>query len=108
MARTVNEKSPLFMAIVFKDENGAALVPSTVEWRLDDLELGAEIVAWTLLPSPASIMSVIIPSSNNVINDETMVRERRAFGIRVNSTLAAEAHEEFQYHVLNLTGPSGA
>jgi len=110
MSVTVNEKSSLYMTLKFTDENGAVLVPTTVHWRLDNLETDpiAEIVAWTLLPSPASTMNMVIPSGNNIISDETQIRERRAFGIRVDDGLLGEGHEELEYHVMNLTGPIGA
>ena len=110
MTVTVNEKSALYMTLNFKDEAGDALVPSTVHWRLDNLEVDpvTEIVAWTLLPSPAATMNMVIPSSNNIILDETRVRERRAFGVRVDVDLAGEGHQELQYHVMNLEGPVGA
>ncbi|MEE8599398.1 MAG: hypothetical protein V3S69_07845 [Dehalococcoidales bacterium] len=110
MAKTVNEKSPLYMTLVFKDELQAPLVPTTVEWRLDDMETEppTEVVAWTVIPSPLSTMKFTIPGSNNVIGTNTKTREEKMFGIRVNDGMASEAHQEFQYHVLNLTGPSGA
>jgi len=107
MAKTVNEKSPLFMTVEFKDETGSPLIPTTVEWRLDDKETNTEIVDWTNLPSPAATMTVIIPATNNEIVNEAKVREERMFGVRANVGMGAEAHAEFQYHVLNLTGPSG-
>ena len=107
--RTVNEKSPMFMTLVFTDEAGDPLVPTTAEWRLDNKETDpvTEIVAWTTMPAPASTMTVTISGANNAINDETKVREERAFGVRVDDGLAGEAHSEFQYHIINLTGPSG-
>ena len=108
MARTVNEKSPLYMTVTFTDEVGDPLIPQTVDWRLDDHETGAEIVAWTPLGGVAATMNLTIPSTYNVIEDETSIREQRTFGIRANDGLAAEAHEEFHYHVLNLHGPSGS
>ena len=107
MSTTVNEKSPLCVSIAFKDEDGDALTPYSVEWRLDDLETDTEIVDWTALVSPASTMEVIILASNNLIVDETNVREARMFGVRINEGLDSEAHQEFKYHVINLKGATG-
>lgn len=103
----VNEKSPVFMQMVFTDELEAPLVPTTVEWRLDDKEDGTEIVPWTNLSSPASTMNLTVPGSNNNIKKETSVKEKRMFGIRVDDGLAGEGHAEFYYNVVNLTGPVG-
>ena len=110
MSVTVKEKSALYMELKFTDETGAVLVPNTVHWRLDNLEKDpvVEIVPWTLLAGPASTMNVVIPSDNNIILDETLIKEERAFGVRVDNGLLGEGHEELRYHVLNLTGPTGA
>lgn len=107
MARTVNERSPLYMTVAFTDENGDPLVPSSVEWRLDDLELETTIVDWTNLPAPSSTMSVVIGATKNTIVDEDNVREERMFGVRVDNGLDTEAHAEYKYHVINLRGPLG-
>lgn len=108
MSATVNEKSPLFLTLTFTDEVGAPLIPSTVDWRLDDLEQDLEIVGWTALVGPAASMTLTVPATNNIINDTTKVREARMLGIRINENLLLEAHEQRKYHVLNLFGPSGA
>ncbi len=104
MAKTVNELSPLYMTLIFKDENGDPLIPITVDWRLDDKDLDTEIVDWTSISGPASTMSHTIPGSNNTIVDEEKTREGRIYGVRVNNGLDSEAYEEFKYHVLNLQG----
>ncbi len=105
---SVNEKSPLFMTMNFKDELDAPLVPSTVEWRLDDKTNGVEIVPWTNLPGPADTMTMVIPGDNNVIDDADHIQELHAFGLRLDDGLAGEAYQELLYNVLNLIGPSGA
>ncbi len=105
MTLAVNEKSPLFMTMVFKDELDAPLVPTTVDWRLDDKTNGTEVVPWTSLPSPASTMTFTIPGDNNTIEDETHVKELQVFGIRVDDGLPGEAHSELIYNVVNLIGP---
>ncbi len=95
------------MTLAFTDEVGDPLVPTTVEWRLDAKTTPAEVVPWTGLPSPASTMTLTIPGSDNAIGDETNVSELMAFGIRVDDGLIGEAHAEFPYRIINLTGPTG-
>lgn len=96
------------MTIVFTDEDGDPLTPSTVDWRLDDKTKGVQVRDWTSLSSPAATMTMTIPGTDNTIDDETHVAEVMAFGIRVDATLPGEAHTEFQYNLINLTGPTGA
>ncbi len=105
--QTVNEKSPLRMTMVFTDFDGSPLTPNTVEWRLDDKTNDAEIVAWTVLASPNSTMTVVIPGDDNIIEDNAHVKELQVFGVRVDDGLAGESHSEFVYNVLNLSGPTG-
>ena len=108
MSTTVNEKSPLYVTVNFWDENGDPLIPTKAEWRLDDRETEVIIQDWKDMPTPAASMSVTIPGSDNAIVTETNVREERTFSIRANGGLPAEAHQEFQYHVINLYAPLGA
>lgn len=106
---SVNEKSPAFMTMNFTDENKLPLVPTSVDWRLDDVVDGikTEIVPWTPLSGLASTMAVTIAGVNNAINDGTRVSERKAFGVRVDDGLSGEGYAELQYNVLNLHGPVG-
>jgi len=107
--RTVNEKSPLCITMTFTDENGDPLIPSTVDWRLDDMETGTTIVDWTALSSPAATMYHTIEAQYNLINDEANnIREAQMFTVRINETLQSEAHAEYKYHVVNLTSVSSA
>lgn len=96
------------MTMVFKDEDDAPLIPSTVDWRLDDKTNNEEIQPWTSLPAPASTMTFSVAGDKNVINDETNVKEMHVFGIRVDEGLPGEAYSELLYNVVNLIGPVGA
>ncbi len=107
MTTNVNEKSPLYMTMVFTDELDAPLIPTTVDYRLDDRTNGNEVVPWTSLPSPAATMNFTVPGDKNTIEDETHVKEVQIFGVRVDDGLPGEGHSELIYNVLNLQGPTG-
>ncbi len=104
----VNEKSPVFVTLVFTDEAGDPLVPTTVDHRLDDKTNGAEIQDWAVLASPASTMTYTIPGDDNVINVDANVKEEHVFGVRVDDGLPGEGYSEFLYNVVNLLAVSGA
>lgn len=95
------------MTMIFTDFDGSPLIPNTVEWRLDDKTNDAEVVGWTALGGLSDTMTVTIPGENNDIADEANVKELQLFGVRVDDGLAGEAHSEFSYNVLNLSGPAG-
>lgn len=108
MARTVNEKSPIIFTVVLTDEEGAPLVPSTAEWRVDDVLSSTEVVGWTNIPGPTDTLIVTVAGEYNMIIDEENTREGRVFGIRINDGLEGEAHDEYKFHVLNLFAPESA
>ena len=109
MTNTVNEKSMLCITLSFKDCEGLPLVPATVEWRLDDTKNSTELVDWTALTGTMeSTMKMVVPASNNTIVDETNNREPRILGIRINVGLDSEAHDQYKYHIINLTGTLSA
>lgn len=107
MTVNVNEKSPIFITMVFTDENGDPLIPQTVDYQIYDRTNDTEIVAWTALPGPASTMNFTIAGDRNTIEDESHVKEIQIFGIRVDEGLAGEGHSELIYNVLNLEAPMG-
>ena len=107
MSNVVNEKSPLFLTIVFKDENDAPVTPVSADWRLDDREDDTEIVGWTSLGATASTMSHVIEAQYNAISNETKTQERRTFTVRMDVGLSTEAHQWLHYEVLNGFGPTG-
>ncbi len=104
---SVNEKSPVFMTMSFKDELDVPLIPSTVDWRLDDKTNNEEIQPWTSIPTPSATMTLTVPGDDNVINDEANIKEEHVFGIRVDDGLPGEAYSELLYNVVNLIGPIG-
>jgi hypothetical protein len=101
---TVNEKSPIFVTFNFFDKDGAPLAPTTAHWRLDNVADGVEIVPWTSIGSPGVSETIIIPGTDNVINDETHHKEVKVIGIRVDEGLPGEAHSALRYNVQNLIG----
>ncbi len=93
--------------MVFEDEFKLPLIPTTVDYRIDDRTNGVLIVDWTALPSPAATMNFTIPGDKNTVEDESHVKEVQIFGVRVDEGLPGEGHSELIYNVLNLTGPLG-
>ena len=90
--------------MAFTDADGVPVVPTTVDYRLDDLTNDAEVVAWTPLAAPASSMNFTIPADDNVIGDDSHLSEVRQVVVRVDDGLASEGHEDKVYDLINLQG----
>jgi|WetSurMetagenome_2_1015567.scaffolds.fasta_scaffold323314_3 hypothetical protein len=99
----VNEKSTYAVKLSFKDENGVAVIPDSLTYRLDDEASGAEIIEDTVVtPVSSTYYNVVISSaSNSILNDD------KKFEIKVLSAKFVYATDkvgtaDYKYKVLNL------
>lgn len=99
----VNEKSPIFITVTFKDETGALITPTTVDWRLDDISNKSEISDWAAL-TPSNPLSFTIPPASNSIIDVSRLEEIKEVVIRTDNTLVGESHTPHRYTVINIQG----
>lgn len=102
-ALTIDENSPVFVTVSFTDENGAPTVPTTVDWRLDDLSNKVQVKDWTVL-TPANPLTFSIRASDNGIIDTNRDSELKEAVIRIDDGFATEAHKSVKYTVTNLFG----
>lgn len=74
--------------------------PDSVDWRLDDVESGREILDWQ---SAGALQSQIIsiPASANEVS---RCLETRSLTVGVNRGLPGETHKQILYRVKNLVG----
>jgi hypothetical protein len=99
---TVNELSAAFLTFTFKDEKDADVIPATIDWRVDDVDSGTEIIGWTVVAVPAASVEVQIAPADNAILDATKVYEPRRVTVRVDSTLSTQSFEDKTYNLRNL------
>lgn len=53
----------------FYDTTGAALIPSALQYRIDDVVSGAEILGWTTLESAATVQVIVTSAQNALITN---------------------------------------
>ena len=102
----VNEKSSLFLVFSFTDEEGAPVIPTTIDWRVDkvdDPHNPVQIQDWTAIGVPAATVSVQIAGNVNTISDQTKTFEHRAVTVRMDESLSTIAHQEKLYRIKNLS-----
>lgn len=75
--KNIHEGSACYATATFKDTGGTATTPSTVRYRVDCETTGEELKGWTTLTAALSV-SVTIPGSLNVMQDEKNRKERKS------------------------------
>jgi len=104
MIPTLNEGSRCFVKAKFFDKNGAAQIPSSLQYRVDCETTGTLLLDWTNL-TPAAVVEVQIGATlNSIINSRNPV-ERKVVTFRANADPPTAAFTgEQEYDLLNLSG----
>ena len=101
----VNELSSLFLTFAFTDEVGDPIAPTTIDWRVDnvnDPHVPVEILDWASVVGVAASVNVQIAGSNNAISDQDRTTEKRLVTVRMDSTLSTQAYQHRHYLIKNL------
>lgn len=97
----INEKSVAVLTLLFKDEDGALITPSSTSYRLDDKASGASILAPTAIVPVDGMYDVIITAAQNAILDNTKSYETKV--VTVSWTYGTgDANAAYEYKVKNL------
>jgi len=98
------EKSAFIATAYFRlRSTAAAVTPTTVHYRVDDLTTGKELIDWTSV-SAASNVSIAITATFNTIQDDTSRRERKRLTIKADDGLDTQHLETKEWFVVNLLG----
>ncbi len=98
-----NEGDSFSIRVKLFDEDGAAVVPDTARYKIEDLTSGRNIRAYTDL-AVAAEMDVSITSSDNVILSERSRLERRQLVIQTNHGEDDQRVGTYEWDVRNLQG----
>jgi hypothetical protein len=101
--QSVNEGSRL--PLTFKLFNFATQLqkPLTLRYRIDCESTGRELVGWTTL-DPASIVSLVVPSSVNAIQNRANNFELKTMTVESDPDTENAFNEEYTWRVKNLQG----
>jgi hypothetical protein len=102
MADTVNEKSSATLKVEFFDNAGAAAVPTTISYRIDNDADGTEIKDDTAVSPVASTVNILLTATDNRIVNSAV--ERELHKVTVTATFGANEQtvNEFKLTVRNL------
>jgi hypothetical protein len=71
----VSEGSSCVVAAAFTDSTGAALIPASITYRIDDLDSGAVILGATAV-TPAASVSITVTAAQNALLSDTLACEQ--------------------------------
>lgn len=98
--RSINENKARYVTVSFYDENGDAVTPTTVEWRFYCDTTDAEVAAWAT-ETPATSVTITVPSTYNVIRKSTNKRELKLLMVSADRGLSTEWNQEISWYVTN-------
>jgi hypothetical protein len=102
---TVNEGSACTVTAYFRNRASAAAAttPTTVQYRLDCLTTGREILSWTTV-TPAVNVSLGITGAQNAILNDCNSLERKQLTVMLDEGLSTQYRETAVWTVENLYG----
>lgn len=103
MTQVVNEGTTHMVTATFRDETGAAVIPTGGTWRVDDVTSGQEVVPDTPFVPVSSSHVVTIPASANLLIDPVSRIEARRLTLSFDYP-GGRATAEYLYRVKNLAG----
>lgn len=102
----VNEDTTSYVTFTFRDKAGNLAVPLAVNYRVDCMTNGREVLDWTSVPGPmASSIEIVLPPAASAILAAQNQTERRVLQVVASYGLADQYHGEFQWEVRNLREP---
>jgi hypothetical protein len=102
----VQEGSAMTLTAKFYDDASdpwTLSAPSTVRYRIDDMDTGAGIVDWTTV-SPATSVSISITGAQNALQSQSENFERHEITVQANANLSTQYSETYSWKVLNIAG----
>ncbi len=97
----INENSSGFITWTFRDDERNLAVPNSVEYRIDNKEDDAEILAPTSV-TPASVIRIMITNDQNIILDQTLEYEEHVITVTANYGVGDSISEQCVFKVKNL------
>lgn len=99
----INENTTLILRLSFKDENSIGVIPATAQYRIDDVESGTQILAWTSFTPSADTHDLTITAAQNAIISSDQEREKKRVTVEITyGATSKKATEEYVYAVKNL------
>jgi hypothetical protein len=104
--RRANERSAVAFTARFYDDSTdtwSTTTPTTVKYRVDDLESGSALIDWTSA-TPGTSVTITATAASNAIQNDCNREERRQLTVKADDGLATQWQETKTWWVRNLSG----
>ncbi len=81
------------------DEDGNLLTPTTLKYRIDDLDNHREVLDWTSVSSPASTNTITITAAQNALFSRALKTEQRQVTTKATAA-SGDIVQEDEYYTL--------
>jgi len=99
----VNERTAAEITVTALDLSGDQVAPSTLHYRIDDVNTGQEVKALTAISSPAAVTAISIAPADNAIINPSLKEEPKRLTVIADQDTANEARGQFTYYVKNMS-----
>jgi len=101
----VNEETTFTVTAYFRTRaSKAASTPTTIHYKIDDLQSRQTITDWTAVSTPAGNNDIVITSTENEIIDGAHLYEKKQILIKIDSGLSTQVIAAKTWRVNNLEG----
>ena len=97
------EKSSFALTVYFRDSADAAEAPTTVDYRIDDIDRRESITGWTSVTPGVSVSITVTANENRMLN-HSFLREKRQITVSADKGLDGETRDTIQWYVENIQG----
>ena len=100
--KNVEEGKTIIIRLSYKDIAKAAIIPSTIRYKLHDLDSDTELISWTNVNTPAASNDITIPDEANRFHSSTKSIETRVFTSEAVFSNGTVIPKEIRYTITNL------
>ena len=97
------ERSSFPVNANFRDSSDAASAPTTIDYRIDNLSTGDNILDWATV-TPASSVTITVKASENIIKNEGNRRERYQITVSADRGTDDETRDTASWICENIEG----
>ncbi len=99
----VNQNCDYTLGLDFSDDTGVAIVPTSASYRIDDVDSGNQIVAWTPIYPTLNSFDLVITATQNAMIGNSTDREERAVTVKFGySADSKQDTDEYRYMITRL------
>jgi hypothetical protein len=102
-ATDVNEGSTAILTMSFKNELGIATVPTTIQYRIDNISMNKLIKDWTSITPGSSVDLEITNLENAISTVSPSTKEVRRVTVKWTYAIGKYGTAEYNYNVVNLS-----